>query len=501
MSYSSSSTPAASTGKRRRPTRAMDERQIKRTRGEVENRPQTLFFGLEFEFACPALDESIGEGGEHDYLRQCHSIHGNLASELSATGRKVAINLIVRHDRFHSKGMGEEQPPEHEVCRRRLHDTFVPGHPPNLPFPGQYDIWTEDRDEALYPVELTTPILPESKWLNGLCDFWDAISCIYDRLGGRVLVGPSFGLHVNFSFSTPARDPAGSLTRLALQRLFTLLWLLEEPLLLFLCPARETAGPPLTADRDWDRESAPPLGPDDSSEMRQNLPDNAIDYIPHAGCGFFETRAVNVRELGEEPPVALGSSRRRSSSHDLARPSLLTPPRPASPDESRDEPDHTASTLRLPGAAWNRPEPPERPPQVPSSPPSTSAPEISPDTPGRLVVEVRHAPSSIAKPFVQTWVGVILCAAKLAHHSRSAGRYCKTVEHLVDGILAASNVSGVKRAGKIVSILQMELQKVIEPGHRLALPFDEAYFQARHETYLDGRDPNLDDDQEWATTV
>ncbi|RSL84021.1 hypothetical protein CDV31_016759 [Fusarium ambrosium] len=438
------------------------------------HRPQTLFFGLEFEFACPALDESIGEGGEHDYLRQCHSIHGNLASELSATGRKVAINLIVRHDRFHSKGMGEEQPPEHE----------------------------EDRDEALYPVELTTPILPESKWLNGLCDFWDAISCIYDRLGGRVLVGPSFGLHVNFSFSTPARDPAGSLTRLALQRLFTLLWLLEEPLLLFLCPARETAGPPLTADRDWDRESTPPLGPDDSSEGCSST-DELIGRVCAApeGCGFFETRAVNVRELGEEPPVALGSSRRRRSSHDLARPSPLTPPRPVSPDQSRDEPDHTAPALRLPGTAWNRPEPPEHPSQLPSSPPPTSAPEISPDTPGRLVVEVRHAPSSIAKPFVQTWVGVILCAAKLAHHGRSAGHYRKTVEHLVDGILAASNVSGVKRAGKIVSILQMELQKVIEPGHRLALPFDEAYFQARHETYLDGRDPNLDDDQEWATTV
>ncbi|KAL6353988.1 hypothetical protein LRP88_12678 [Fusarium phalaenopsidis] len=205
-----------------------------------------------------------------------------------------------------------------------------------------------------------------------------------------------------------------------------------------------------------------------------------MDYIPHVGCGFIETRAVNVRELGEEPPVALGSSRR---SHDLAHPSPLIPPRPPSPD-------HTAPTLQLPGAAWSRLEPPP-----------TSAPEISSDTPGRLVVEVRHAPSSVAKPFVQTWVGVILCAAKLAHHSRSAGHYYNTVEHLVDGILAASNVSGVKRAGKIVSILQTELQKVIEPGHSLALPFDEAYFQARHETYLDGHNPNLDDDQEWVTTV
>ncbi|KAL6355071.1 hypothetical protein LRP88_11548 [Fusarium phalaenopsidis] len=471
MSHSSSSPPAASASKRRRRTHAMDERQIKRTRGELENRSQPLFFGLELEFACPALDESIGEGGEHDYLRQCHSIYEILASELNATGRQVAIDLIVRRDQFPSKGMGEEQPPEHEVCRRRLHDTFVPGHPPGLP---------EDRDEALYPVESTTPILPESEWLNGFSNFWDAIACIYDRLGGKVFVGPSFGLHVNFSFSTPARDPTGSLTRLAFQRLFTVLWLLEEPLLLFLCPARETAGPPLTADRDWDRESAPPLGPDDSSEIRQNLPDNAIDYIPHAGCGFIETRAVNVRELGEEPPVALGSSRR---SHDLAHPSPLIPPRPPSPD-------HTAPTLQLPGAAWSRLEPPP-----------TSAPEISSDTPGRLVVEVRHAPSSVAKPFVQIWVGVILCAVKLAHHSRSAGHYCNTVEHLVDGILAASNVSGVKRAGKIVSILQTELQKVIEPGHSLALPFDEAYFQARHETYLDGHNPNFDDDQEWVTTV
>ncbi|KAL6353989.1 hypothetical protein LRP88_12679 [Fusarium phalaenopsidis] len=224
MSHSSSSPPAASASKRRRPTHAMDERQIKRTRGELENRSQTLFFGLEFEFACPALDESIGEGGEHDYLRQCHSICEILASELNVTGRQVAIDLIVRRDQFPSKGMGEEQPPEHE----------------------------EDQDEALYPVELTIPILPESEWLNGFSNFWDAIACIYDRLGGRVFVGPSFGLHVNFSFSTPARDPAGSPTRLAFQRLFTLLWLLEEPLLLFLCPTRETAGPPLTADRDWD---------------------------------------------------------------------------------------------------------------------------------------------------------------------------------------------------------------------------------------------------------
>ncbi|UPL04207.1 hypothetical protein LCI18_015141 [Fusarium solani-melongenae] len=104
--------------------------------------------------------------------------------------------------------------------------------------------------------------------------------------------------------------------------------------------------------------------------MRQNLLDNAINYIPHAvrliwgcsstdelkervcaapeGCGFIETRVVNVRELGEEPPVALGSSGR---GHDLARPPPLTPSHPTSPDQNRHESDHPAPALHVHDAA------------------------------------------------------------------------------------------------------------------------------------------------------
>ncbi|KAL6351817.1 hypothetical protein LRP88_14910 [Fusarium phalaenopsidis] len=107
MSHSSSSPAVASAGKRRL-SHAIEERQTKRTHREPESRSQTLFFGLELEFACPALDESIGEGGEHDYLRQCHSIYENLASELTDRGRETVISLVVRHDQFSSNGMGEE---------------------------------------------------------------------------------------------------------------------------------------------------------------------------------------------------------------------------------------------------------------------------------------------------------------------------------------------------------------------------------------------------------
>ncbi|RTE75436.1 hypothetical protein BHE90_010099 [Fusarium euwallaceae] len=113
---------------------------------------------------------------------------------------------------------------------------------------------------------------------------------------------------------------------------------------------------------------------------------------------------------------------------------------------------------------------------------------------GHMVVEIRYAPASFARRFLFTITSICLSMARLSHHRQPTVRFRALLNDL-HRITSAGSPS-IERAAAIIRTIE----SYIEPMYQHTLCFDESYFQKRMQMYEEGADPNLDEDQMWATT-
>ena len=112
---------------------------------------------------------------------------------------------------------------------------------------------------------------------------------------------------------------------------------------------------------------------------------------------------------------------------------------------------------------------------------------------GIVVIEFRYAPASFARKFLFPITSVCLSMARLSHHGQPPVRFRALLGDIYQ--LTSAGSPSLETAAALIKTLQ----SYTEPMYQHTLSFDEAYFEKRMRMYEGSDDPNLDEDQAWAT--
>ncbi|KAL6353985.1 hypothetical protein LRP88_12675 [Fusarium phalaenopsidis] len=343
------------------------------------------------------------------------------------------------------------------------------------------------------PCELNTPVLGEAEWVGGFPALQRVLTEIEKAVGGRIEVNKTCGTHVNVSFGGCLGDSDEDRLR-TLKRFLTLIWLLETHLLGFLCPDRENEyGSHLSSDREWPQDNIHTTEKDVTLEMADSLPAALLSGMASRGSGI-RRRAVRIHKVEEDEPKAI-IERTKEGDGDYA--DEKADDASAQYDEASLEDDQSSDRDTSESAD-------EQDGEIFSEPPAYET-YSDHDEPLRfpwshldirnLVVEIRHAPGTFSRQFLFTFIAIVLSLAKLSHHSQPNVRFHALLSDLYR--ITSASAPSVRTAAAIVQTIRVYL----DPMYQDTLIFDETYFEQRNHEYEKGRDPNLDENQAWASSV
>ncbi|RTE75444.1 hypothetical protein BHE90_010112 [Fusarium euwallaceae] len=387
-------------------------------------------------------------------------------------------------------GIQDEAPPRHEVYSLGSEydgdDIHVPGHPQEEPFPRYYSTWgfryescchsrLSKNTANLRPCELNTPVLSEAEWVSGFLALQRVLAEIEKAVGGRIEVNKSCGTHVNVSFGGCLEDSDDDRLR-TLKRFLTLIWLLEKHLLGFLCPDRENEyGSHLSSDREWQQDDVHTTDKGVTLEMGSTSISTLIDRVCTASRGSgIRRRAVRIHEVEEDEPKAIIDRTKEGDgdyAHDRADDSSTQDDDASLGDGHGSDSDTSESVDEQGGDIFS---------ELPADETHSDHDEplrfpwLHPDI-RNLVVEIRHAPGTF---------------------SRQPEVRFRALSNDLYGITSTSAPS-VRTAAAIIQAIRIYL----DPMYQHTLVFDEAYFEQRNDEYEKGRDPNLDENQAWASNA